>query len=828
MAFPEQIDRFTDKLNRKQGGSVYAVEEAVVILNGKFEGLLAHDNIVNSSVKVYTGSRFTGEELTSWTLSAPEETPWRRSIRIFAPVEKVYVTYDTPGDTVEAEDVNGLQTAVTAAQTELVRYEKANDTAVAGLRSRMTAAEAAKAEKTYVDGQLLTKADKTAVYTRAETDQRIQNIVAAAPAALDTLAEIASALNNDPDFAGTMTTQLAKKVDKVAGKGLSAEDYTTVEKAKLAGVAAGAGTAGSAADEVLGSRTLSDTAVPSSDTGFLTGLLGGLANRIKAITGKSSWRAAPATTLEAAKAHADDEVRHLTASERSAWNAKETPAGAQSKVDTHAGDTVAHVTAAERSGWNAKETPSGAQAKVDAHAGDEVKHITASERSLWNTVSGKVQAVSGKGLSTEDYTTAEKAKLSGIAAGANAYAHPGGDGNLHVPATGTTNGSKVLKAGTAAGSIAWGSVNASEVVEDASRRFVTDSDKSAWNAKETPAGAQARVDSHAGDTVKHVTAAERTAWNAKQASLGFTPENTSKKGAANGYAGLDAAGKLPASLIPADYVTQSQLGSAGYGDMSKAVYDANGNGKVDQAEAADSVPWSGVTGKPSTFTPTTHTHDDRYYTEAESDARFAKAANYSTNFTNGRFYCGTVGGSTDLGWKTLFRMTGTDRSGSGAATSTGAFYDAGTVMGAVYDRGGNYSQSAVSRYPFQFTLHAWSGTSRMDSVMLFLPSGIPDVLRVVKYGINDYELQIRSHGSYRHVSFELWEAGGSLAQYAYRNLAAESGTYTVIRNNASFNSMVDGPAFADVRNKPTTRAGYGITDAMPKGPLTWNQLRGDA
>lgn len=731
MAFPEQIDRFTDKLNRKQGGSVYAVEEAVVLLSGKFEGLLAHDNIVNSSVKVYTGSRFTGEELTSWTLSAPEETPWRRSIRIFAPVEKVYVTYETPGDTVEAEDVNGLQAAVTAAQTELVRYEKANDTAVAGLRSRITAAEAAKADKTYVDGQLLTKADKTAVYTRAETDQRIQNIVAAAPAALDTLAEIAAALNNDPDFAGTMTTQLAKKVDKVAGKGLSTEDYTTAEKAKLAGVAAGAGTAGSAADEVLGSRTLSDTAVPSSDTGFLTGLLGGLANRIKAITGKSSWRAAPATTLEAAKAHADDEVRHLTASERSAWNAKETPAGAQSKVDTHAGDTVVHVTAAERSSWNAKETTEGAQAKVDGHAGDTVAHITAAERS-------------------------------------------------------------------------------------------------GWNAKETSAGAQARVDSHAGDTVKHITAAERTAWNAKQAALGFTPENTAKKGAANGYAGLDAAGKLPASLIPADYVTQAQLGSAGYGDMSKAVYDANGNGKVDQAEAADSVPWLGVTGKPSTFIPTTHTHDDRYYTEAESDTRFAKAANYSTNFTNGRFYCGTVGGSTDLGWKTLFRMTGTDRSGSGSATSTGAFYDAGTVMGAIYDRGGNYSQSAVSRYSFQFTLHAWSGISRMDSAMLYLPSGIPDVMRVVKYGINDYELQIRSHVSYRHVSFELWEAGGSLAQYVYRNLAAESGTYTVVRNNDSFNSMVDGPAFADVRGKPTTRAGYGITDAMPKGPLTWDQLRGDA
>lgn len=37
-----------------------------------------------------------------------------------------------------------------------------------------------------------------------------------------------------------------------------------------------------------------------------------------------------------------------------------------------------------------------------------------------SALSGKVDAVSGKGLSTNDYTTAEKSKLSGIASGAQA------------------------------------------------------------------------------------------------------------------------------------------------------------------------------------------------------------------------------------------------------------------------------------------------------------------------------------------------------------------------------------------------------------------------
>lgn len=57
----------------------------------------------------------------------------------------------------------------------------------------------------------------------------------------------------------------------------------------------------------------------------------------------------------------------------------------------------------------------------------------------------------------------DKSKLDNIANNANNYSHPTGDGNLHVPTTGTTNNGKVLKAGATAGSAAWGSLNASEV-----------------------------------------------------------------------------------------------------------------------------------------------------------------------------------------------------------------------------------------------------------------------------------------------------------------------------------------------------------------------------
>ena len=47
---------------------------------------------------------------------------------------------------------------------------------------------------------------------------------------------------------------------------------------------------------------------------------------------------------------------------------------------------------------------------------------------------------------------------------------------------------------------------------------------------------------------------------------------------------------------------------SGTGDMVKTVYDTDNDGKVDVANLADSVPWTGVTDKPVTFTPTPHNH----------------------------------------------------------------------------------------------------------------------------------------------------------------------------------------------------------------------------
>lgn len=49
--------------------------------------------------------------------------------------------------------------------------------------------------------------------TQAEVDARVQVVVDSAPAALDTLNELAAALGDDPNFAATITAALGNKVD---------------------------------------------------------------------------------------------------------------------------------------------------------------------------------------------------------------------------------------------------------------------------------------------------------------------------------------------------------------------------------------------------------------------------------------------------------------------------------------------------------------------------------------------------------------------------------------------------------------------------------------
>ena len=58
------------------------------------------------------------------------------------------------------------------------------------------------------------KASAADVYTKTQTDQKIANLIDSAPDALNTLKELASAINNDAAYATNIVSSLASKADK--------------------------------------------------------------------------------------------------------------------------------------------------------------------------------------------------------------------------------------------------------------------------------------------------------------------------------------------------------------------------------------------------------------------------------------------------------------------------------------------------------------------------------------------------------------------------------------------------------------------------------------
>ncbi|RPK14312.1 hypothetical protein EH5_00937 [Bacillus subtilis] len=99
-------------------------------------------------------------------------------------------------------------------------------------------------------------------------------------------------------------------------------------------------------------------------------------------------------TLDEIKAKFD-EFENIETKAGAQEKADKAEANAKAYTDVHANNKTIHITADERTIWNAKETTSGSKSKADKalvdakaytdeHAADTVKHITAAERTKWN------------------------------------------------------------------------------------------------------------------------------------------------------------------------------------------------------------------------------------------------------------------------------------------------------------------------------------------------------------------------------------------------------------------------------------------------------------
>ncbi|MBO9597921.1 MAG: hypothetical protein J7559_08915 [Cohnella sp.] len=184
-------------------------------------------------------------------------------------------------------------------------------------------------------------------------------------------------------------------------------------------------------------------------------------------------------------------------------------------------------------------------------------------------VQGKVDKVAGKGLSQENYTTAEKTKLAGIAAGANQYVHPNHTGDV------TSNGDGVTA--IAPGVIVNADINASAAID----------------ATKIAGGT---VDNTEFGYLNGVTGSIQAQLDAKSAVSDYIrqPGYAAATGSANAYAialspALAAydAGVCVAVKIPVANTGASTLNVNGLG--AKAILDSKGNAMTAGKLKTDSI-----------------------------------------------------------------------------------------------------------------------------------------------------------------------------------------------------------------------------------------------
>ncbi|MGN0138267.1 MAG: hypothetical protein ACI381_06660 [Candidatus Methanomethylophilaceae archaeon] len=219
----------------------------------------------------------------------------------------------------------------------------------------------------------------------------------------------------DKPISTATQTALDGKVDKVSGKGLSTEDYTTAEKTKLAGIASGAqvnvlegvkvnGTALVPVSKVVDITVPTDTADLTNGADYAT-----MAEVTSAVSPKADASDLTAHTSRTDNPHGVTKAQlGLGNVDNTSDLSKPISTATQSALDLKA--TAADLTAHTTNKSNPHEVTAAqvGLGNVDNTA-DADKPVSTAQQTALNL---KVDKVTGKGLSTEDFTSALKTKLS--------------------------------------------------------------------------------------------------------------------------------------------------------------------------------------------------------------------------------------------------------------------------------------------------------------------------------------------------------------------------------------------------------------------------------
>ena len=207
--------------------------------------------------------------------------------------------------------------------------------------------------------------------TKEYVTQKISELVNSAPETLDTLNELAAALNNDSNFATTVITQLGTKVDKVEGKQLSTEDFTAALKTSLE----------SLPGEISGKYVKPSEGIPKTD----------LSSEVQESLNK-----------------ADSAIQDISSKvDNSAYSEDKKNFALKTEIPTT-------LPASDVSAWakeSTKPTYTATEIGLDQvnNTSDMDKPVSTATQTALN---GKVDKVEGKQLSTNDYSAEEKSTVA--------------------------------------------------------------------------------------------------------------------------------------------------------------------------------------------------------------------------------------------------------------------------------------------------------------------------------------------------------------------------------------------------------------------------------
>jgi hypothetical protein len=321
---------------------------------------------------------------------------------------------------------------------------------------------------------LSTPSNATDAATKAYVDSEISNLIGGAGAALDTLEELADALNNDPNFAATVTAEIATKVSK-------AGDTMTGNLAMSGQKVTGLGTPTSGSDATtktyvdnadalklnLAGGTMSGDIIMAGNkvTGLATPTQAGDATSkdyIDNLFGSTQSAANSAAAAAVSESNAATSEQNAAVSEQNAAQSEQNASVSEANALTSEQNALASEQAAAQSEINAASSESTAVASAaaalvseqnsalsESNAASSESNAAQSEANALASEQAASQSEANAAVSEQNAATSEANALVSEQNAAQSEANTLALANTFVPRTSTT-GAAVVPTGTEA------------------------------------------------------------------------------------------------------------------------------------------------------------------------------------------------------------------------------------------------------------------------------------------------------------------------------------------------------------------------------------------